>query len=45
MLTPPRVPADLVNDLCGLIADQLGEPRPAFRPACRPMPTSRRRLA
>ncbi|WP_200208449.1 hypothetical protein [Micromonospora coerulea] len=42
MTEPPRWPADLINALCAWIADELGEARPAPRPACRPVPTSRR---
>ncbi|MFE9956183.1 hypothetical protein [Micromonospora sp. NPDC005299] len=45
-MTPPRWPADLINDLCAWIADELGEPHPAPRRAvCRPVQTSRRRRA
>ncbi|MGR6316488.1 hypothetical protein Q2K19_10615 [Micromonospora soli] len=43
--TPPRFPPDLIDELCAWIADQLGEPHPVRHPACRPVPTSRRRRA
>ena len=43
--TPPEWPADLIDGLCAWIADQLGEPHPVRRPACRPTLTSRRRRA
>ncbi|MEW2589177.1 hypothetical protein AB0893_02100 [Micromonospora aurantiaca] len=40
--TQPRRPSDLIDELCGWIADQLGDPRPERKNGCRPVPTSRR---
>ncbi|MET8834313.1 hypothetical protein ABZV78_10395 [Micromonospora sp. NPDC004540] len=40
---PPSWPAGLIDALAALVAAELGEPAPVRRPACRPVPTSRRR--
>ncbi|MFG3603996.1 hypothetical protein [Micromonospora chersina] len=36
--TPPHWPADLIDQTCAWIADQLGEPHPVRRQGCRPFP-------
>ncbi|MGW4291806.1 hypothetical protein ACWEH1_01945, partial [Micromonospora chersina] len=40
---PPSWPPDLIDAACAWIAAELGEPAPVRHPACRPLPTSRRR--
>ncbi|WP_187399626.1 hypothetical protein [Micromonospora sp. AP08] len=40
---PPSWPPGLIDAVAAWIAAELGEPAPVRHPACRPLPTSRRR--